>query len=32
MVEFNLPKNSRVQPGKVYKAPAGAKRVRSFKI
>ncbi|CAA7612471.1 succinate dehydrogenase, FeS subunit [Candidatus Terasakiella magnetica] len=31
MVEFALPANSRVQPGKVYKA-AGAKRVKVFKI
>jgi succinate dehydrogenase / fumarate reductase iron-sulfur subunit len=32
MVEFNLPANSRVGPGKTFKAPAGAKRVRDFKI
>ncbi len=32
MVEFALPANSRVQPGKVHKAPAGAKRVKVFKI
>ena len=32
MVEFALPPNSRVQPGKVYKAPAGAKRIKVFKI
>src|SRR5690349_25134474 len=32
MVEFALPKNSRVQPGKVYKAKAGAKKTRAFKI
>ena len=32
MVEFALPPNSRVQPGKVYKAPAGAKRTKVFKI
>ncbi len=32
MVEFNLPKNSRIQIGKTYKAASGAKRVRDFKI
>ena len=32
MVEFALPANSRVQPGKVHKAPAGATRVKVFKI
>jgi succinate dehydrogenase / fumarate reductase iron-sulfur subunit len=32
MAEFNLPKNSRVRKGKHFPAPAGAKRVRSFKI
>jgi succinate dehydrogenase / fumarate reductase iron-sulfur subunit len=32
MVEFALPANSRVQPGKTYKAPAGAKNVKVFKI
>lgn len=32
MVEFALPANSRVQPGKVHKAPAGAKNVKVFKI
>ncbi|MCA1940211.1 MAG: succinate dehydrogenase iron-sulfur subunit [Caenispirillum bisanense] len=32
MVEFNLPPNSRVKEGKTFKAPAGAKRVKSFKI
>jgi succinate dehydrogenase / fumarate reductase iron-sulfur subunit len=32
MVEFSLPRNSQVQPGKVYKAPAGAKSVRIFKV
>jgi len=32
MVEFALPANSRVQPGKAYKAPAGAKNVKVFKI
>ena len=32
MVEFSLPANSRVKPGKTFKAPAGAKRVRTFSI
>ena len=32
MVQFNLPPNSRVTGGKVYKAPAGAKTVKQFKI
>ena len=32
MVEFALPKNSRVQPGKVHKAKPGAKQPRAFKI
>lgn len=32
MVEFLLPKNSRVKPGKVYKAKNGAKNIRRFKI
>ncbi|GAA0576395.1 succinate dehydrogenase iron-sulfur subunit [Caenispirillum bisanense] len=32
MVEFNLPPNSRVKEGKTFKAPAGAKRVKTFKI
>jgi len=32
MVEFNLPKNSVVGTGKTFKAPAGSKRVRNFKI
>ena len=32
MVQFNLPKNSRIGKGKVHKAPAGAKRVKEFKI
>ena len=32
MAEFNLPANSRVGTGKTYKAPAGAKRVREFRI
>ena len=32
MVEFSLPKNSKVQTGKHYPAPAGAKNVRKFKV
>jgi succinate dehydrogenase / fumarate reductase iron-sulfur subunit len=32
MVEFALPKKSRVQTGKVFKAKPGAKDLRSFKI
>jgi succinate dehydrogenase / fumarate reductase iron-sulfur subunit len=32
MAEFTLPANSRVKPGKTFDAPAGAKRVKSFRI
>src|SRR6185437_13319958 len=32
MVEFALPKNSKVGTGATYPAPAGAKRVKSFKV
>jgi succinate dehydrogenase / fumarate reductase iron-sulfur subunit len=32
MVEFALPANSKVQPGKSHPAPAGAKRVKTFHI
>jgi succinate dehydrogenase / fumarate reductase, iron-sulfur subunit len=32
MVEFSLPANSRVRPGKTHKAAPGAKNVREFKI
>jgi succinate dehydrogenase / fumarate reductase iron-sulfur subunit len=32
MAEFTLPANSKVQAGKTYAAPAGAKRVRAFQI
>jgi succinate dehydrogenase / fumarate reductase iron-sulfur subunit len=32
MVEFSLPANSKVGPGKRIPAPAGAKRVKDFKI
>jgi succinate dehydrogenase / fumarate reductase iron-sulfur subunit len=32
MAEFTLPANSKVVDGKTYPAPAGAKRVKAFKI
>ena len=32
MVEFNLPKNSRVGEGKTHAAPPGAKNLRTFKV
>ncbi len=32
MAEFRLPANSRIGQGKTWKAPAGAKRVRGFKV
>jgi succinate dehydrogenase / fumarate reductase, iron-sulfur subunit len=32
MAEFRLPKNSRVREGRTHKAPAEAKRVRTFKV
>src|SRR5271168_1673182 len=32
MAEFRLPENSRIGPGKVHKAPAGAARPRTFRI
>ena len=32
MVEFALPKNSKVQTGKHFPAPAGAKNTRKFKV
>jgi succinate dehydrogenase / fumarate reductase iron-sulfur subunit len=32
MAEFTLPKNSKIGTGKTYKAAAGAKRVKEFKI
>ena len=32
MVEFTLPKNSKVGQGKTHKAPAGAKRVKTFQV
>ncbi|GAN79276.1 succinate dehydrogenase iron-sulfur subunit [Acidocella aminolytica] len=32
MAEFSLPANSKIGEGKTYKAEAGAKRVKSFKV
>jgi succinate dehydrogenase / fumarate reductase iron-sulfur subunit len=32
MVEFVLPRNSKVKPGKAWPAPAGAKNPRAFKV
>ena len=32
MVEFVLPRNSKVKQGKTHKAPAGAENVKSFKV
>ncbi len=32
MAEFSLPKNSRVQEGRTFKAPEGAKNIRRFRI
>jgi succinate dehydrogenase / fumarate reductase iron-sulfur subunit len=32
MATFTLPKNSKVMPGQVYEAPAGATNVREFKV
>jgi succinate dehydrogenase / fumarate reductase iron-sulfur subunit len=32
VAEFTLPKNSKIQPGRRFPAPVGAKRVRSFKV
>src|SRR5438045_1598440 len=32
MVQLRLPKNSRVTPGRHYPAPAGAGKVKSFKV
>ena len=32
MAEFRLPKNSRIQKGRHFPAPEGARRVRSFRI
>jgi succinate dehydrogenase / fumarate reductase iron-sulfur subunit len=32
MAEFTLPANSKIGPGKTFKAPSGAKRVKAFRI
>ena len=32
MATFTLPKNSKIIPGKTYKAPTGATRVKAFNI
>jgi succinate dehydrogenase / fumarate reductase iron-sulfur subunit len=32
MAEFKLPKNSTISEGKTYKAPAGAKNIRRFRV
>jgi succinate dehydrogenase / fumarate reductase iron-sulfur subunit len=32
MVEFNLPANSKIKEGKTFPAPAGATRIRKFKV
>jgi succinate dehydrogenase / fumarate reductase, iron-sulfur subunit len=32
MAEFTLPKNSKVRPGTAHPAPAGAKRVKTFRV
>ena len=32
MAEFTLPANSKIGTGKTYKAPAGAKNIKTFKI
>ena len=32
MAEFRLPKNSRIQKGKTFAAPTGAKRVKRFQV
>jgi len=32
MVEFTLPRNSKVKQGKTHKAPAGAENVKSFRV
>ena len=32
MAEFTLPKNSKIKPGKAFPAPAGAKRVKKFRV
>jgi succinate dehydrogenase / fumarate reductase iron-sulfur subunit len=32
MAEFTLPKNSKIKPGKTHPAPAGAKRIKKFRV
>ena len=32
MAEFTLPANSKIKPGKAYPAPAGAARIKKFKV
>jgi succinate dehydrogenase / fumarate reductase iron-sulfur subunit len=32
MVQFTLPRNSKIQPGKTWPAPAAAKRPKTFKV
>jgi succinate dehydrogenase / fumarate reductase iron-sulfur subunit len=32
MADFRLPKNSRLRPGKLHKAPAGASNIRKFHV
>jgi succinate dehydrogenase / fumarate reductase iron-sulfur subunit len=32
MAEFTLPRNSKIMPGKTHPAPAGAKRVKKFRV
>lgn len=32
MVQFTLPRNSKIQPGKTWPAPANAKRLQTFKV
>ncbi len=32
MVEFTLPANSKIGPGKTHAAPAGASNVKRFKV
>src|SRR5512147_2656990 len=32
MAEFALPANSKIRTGQTHKAPAGAKRIRNFKV
>jgi succinate dehydrogenase / fumarate reductase iron-sulfur subunit len=32
MAEFTLPRNSKIKPGKNFPAPAGAKRIKKFRV